>query len=210
MQTAAYLQQAPLWPSKGRGILAQFDSESVVVYQAYKPSIGQHAARHATFGPDFSMRRMTWIKPNFLWMMYRCGWGTKVDQEVTLAIRVSRTFFDTLLQNAVASSFEASWHADAAEWSAAVESSDVRLQWDPDHDPRGAPLARRAIQLGIRGATLEQYVRDAIVAVDDVSDFVAAQRQAALSGAWEALETPVERPYPVQDAKTRANLALDW
>jgi len=27
---------------------------------------------------------MSWIKPNFLWMMYRCGWGTKEGQQVTL------------------------------------------------------------------------------------------------------------------------------
>ncbi|WP_209018579.1 DUF4291 family protein [Endobacterium cereale] len=26
------------------------------------------------FGPPtFSLNRMTWIKPSFLWMMYRCG-----------------------------------------------------------------------------------------------------------------------------------------
>ncbi|WP_141653813.1 DUF4291 family protein, partial [Erwinia billingiae] len=27
--------------------------------------------------PPFSMTRMTWIKPSFLWMMYRSGWGMK-------------------------------------------------------------------------------------------------------------------------------------
>ncbi|MFT5999906.1 MAG: hypothetical protein ACI81P_002365 [Neolewinella sp.] len=32
-------------------------------------------------GPAFSYQRMSWIKPNFLWMMYRCGWAKKQDQE---------------------------------------------------------------------------------------------------------------------------------
>jgi len=27
----------------------------------------------------------------------------------------------------------------------------VRLQWDPDHSPKGEKLARRAIQLGLKG-----------------------------------------------------------
>ena len=31
-----------------------------------------------------------------------------------------------------------------------IEKSDVRLQWDPDHDPFGAHQLRRAIQLGLR------------------------------------------------------------
>jgi len=26
------------------------------------------------------MNRMTWIKPNFLWMMYRSGWASKKNQ----------------------------------------------------------------------------------------------------------------------------------
>ncbi|MFM7854759.1 MAG: DUF4291 family protein [Flammeovirgaceae bacterium] len=27
-----------------------------------------------------SLNRMTWMKPNFLWMMYRSGWATKHNQ----------------------------------------------------------------------------------------------------------------------------------
>jgi uncharacterized protein DUF4291 len=27
---------------------------------------------------------VTWIKPSFLWMMYRCGWGKKAGQETVL------------------------------------------------------------------------------------------------------------------------------
>lgn len=34
-----YLDQLPDWPAAGRHILAQFDEESVVVYQAYRPEI---------------------------------------------------------------------------------------------------------------------------------------------------------------------------
>jgi Domain of unknown function (DUF4291) len=48
---------------------------------------------------------MTWIKPNFLWMMYRSGWGRKEGQEVTLAIRIKRSAFDEILSQAVHSKY---------------------------------------------------------------------------------------------------------
>src|SRR3954467_13963116 len=97
LELASYAAQAAHWPQSGRHILAQFDDESVVVYQAYRPDIGHFAARHGYFGGGFGMGRMTWIKPNFLWMMYRSGWGTKEDQEVTLAIKLRRDAFDEIL-----------------------------------------------------------------------------------------------------------------
>jgi hypothetical protein len=71
--TGPYLVQAARWPKTGRHILAQFDDESIIVYQAYRPAIGQFAAQHGFFGGQFSLNRMSWIKPNFLWMRYRCG-----------------------------------------------------------------------------------------------------------------------------------------
>lgn len=67
-------QCARHWPAAGRHVLAQASGEALVVYQAYSPSIGVEAARRGHFlVPGFSMDRMTWIKPNFLWMAYRCA-----------------------------------------------------------------------------------------------------------------------------------------
>ncbi len=130
-----YQSQLACWPTSGRHILAQFDHETIIVYQAYSPSIGHFAVKHGRFGGEFSFNRMSWIKPNFLWMMYRCGWGTKENQEVVLALRISRAFFDSIVAQAVPSSFDPRRFASHAEWNKAVDSSSVRLQWDPDHDP---------------------------------------------------------------------------
>jgi len=69
LPTARYVEQAAGWPPKGRHILAHYDAETIVVYQAYRPSIGEYAVRHRAFGGGFSYTRMSWIKPNFLWMM---------------------------------------------------------------------------------------------------------------------------------------------
>ena len=104
--TTSYTEQKTRLPKIGRYILAQFDEEGVIVYQAYRPAIGHFAAIHGYFGGDhFSLNRMSWIKPNFLWIMYRSGWGQKEGQEVVLAVKIKKEAFDTILANAVRSSY---------------------------------------------------------------------------------------------------------
>jgi len=190
--------QAHRWPGEGEQVLAHFDDATIVVYQAYRPSTGRWAiARGQLGGPDFSFSRMSWIKPNFLWMMYRSGWGTKPGQEITLGLRIRRPFFDRLLREAVASSFDAARRVSRADWQRDVENSEVRLQWDPDHAPDGAKLARRAVQLGLRGDALRSLATTELVEVIDMSPFVEAQRVHALAGApWPGLRTPIEHVYP--------------
>ena len=205
--TEPYLAQKARWPRSGRHILAQFDAESVVVYQAYRPEIGHFAARHGYFGGGFSLGRMSWIKPNFLWMMYRSGWGTKEDQEVTLAVRLRRDAFDEILRLAVHSTFVPEVYESQEAWKRAVAGSDVRLQWDPDHGPAGSPLERRAIQLGLRGDVLARYAREWLLGVEDISEFVAEQRANA-AAPYERLVTPREDVYPVADPEVAARLGV--
>lgn len=206
--TEPYSEQVKVWPKEGRHILAQFDDETIIVYQAYRPSIGRHAFEHVSFGGDFSYSRMSWVKPNFLWMMYRCGWGTKPDQEVTLALRLRREFFDSLLAQAVPSSWDRELFATEEEWARAVGRSKVRLQWDPDHHPSGAKLDRRAIQLGLRGEALEAFGRRELVEVIDLSDFVAEQRERLSGRGTSAIETPRERVYRPRDPEIATRLRL--
>lgn len=73
LKTERYLAQAALWPKRGKHVLAQYNQDHVVVYQAYRPAIGHFAAKHQYFGGEFELSRMSWIKTNFLWMMYRCA-----------------------------------------------------------------------------------------------------------------------------------------
>ena len=76
LATETYRDQARVWPSAGRCILAHYDAETVVVYQAYNRLISNYALKHGVLGgPHFSLARMSWVKPNFLWMMFRCGVG---------------------------------------------------------------------------------------------------------------------------------------
>ena len=204
LPTEPHVIQRARWPEEGQHILAHHDDQSVVVYQAYRPSIARYAIEHGRFGgPDFSFNRMSWIKPNFLWMMYRCGWATKEGQEMVVALRLKRPFFESLLQAAVPSSFDPERYADRASWQAAVASSEVRLQWDPDHAPSGAPVRRRAIQLGLRGDALAAFAGPELLDVIDMTGFVVEQRAHAQDDNPELLlplETVlrVDPPGPAQ------------
>ena len=204
----SYRAQLARSPQAGRHLLAQFDAASVVVYQAHRSSIGRFAAAHGYFGGEFSLSRMSWIKPSFLWMMYRSGWGTKTDQDTVLAVRLRRDAFDEILRAAVPSSFDDSAYESEELWRHAVALSSARFQWDPDRDPSGRPLDRRAIQLGLRGEVLRRYASEGIVAVEDISGFVAAQRRHVAEQGWPRLDVPREEEYAVLDPSLARSLGL--
>lgn len=209
LKSEAYLKQVNRWPNTGRHILAQFDSESVVVYQAYRPEIGLYAARHQRFGGDFSFNRMSWIKPNFLWMMYRSGWGSKEGQQVTLAIRLRRAAFEKALSLAVHSSYQKEVYGTEQNWKARLIESPVRLQWDPDHGPNGEKQDRRAIQLGLAGVALQNYCNDWILDIEDISEFVAEQRERVNNNDLASLVTPLESIYLVSDSSLVMEIGVD-
>jgi hypothetical protein len=208
LKVEPYLEQVSRWPNSGKVIMAQYDEQSVIVYQAYNQSIGRFAAEHGHFGGDFSYSRMTWIKPNFLWMMYRSGWGAKDGQEVTLAVKLKRSAFDQILRRAVHSTFDSSAYTTCEAWQLAVRKSDVRLQWDPDHDTMGEKLERRAIQLGLRGEAIEHYGKEWILEIEDISDFVSEQRKHIGPEHRERLYIPCEAIYPVDDEILASRLGL--
>jgi hypothetical protein len=209
LQLEPYLTQVERWPKTGRHILAQYDHEKVVVYQAYSPEIGHFAAQHGYFGDGFSLNRMSWIKPNFLWMMFRSGWGTKPGQEVVLAVWLKRNAFDSILAQAAHSMYQPNVYDSYAAWQADVPHSPVRLQWDPDHHPSGAKLERRAIQLGLRGPVLASYAREWIVRLEDISPLVSEQRQHVNNRRYAELLTPRETVYPVPDEPVARKLQID-
>jgi hypothetical protein len=110
---------------------------------------------------------------------------------------------------AVHSSFVAGIYPDQAAWQDAVAHSSVRLQWDPDHDPRGAKVERRAIQLGLRDDALMQYTRDWLIEIEDISGFVSEQRgYAQTTTSFAQLRIPREDIYPVHDVQVARHLGV--
>jgi hypothetical protein len=194
--TEYYPESTRQTPSHGQHILAHQQGSQLVVYQAYKASIAAYAVAHQQLGgSEYSYNRMSWIKPNFLWMMFRCGWAEKENQQRILAIWIEKTDFDMLLQQAVLSSFNSRYYDTHDTWREELDRKDVRLQWDPDHDPHGNKIVRRALQLGLKGETLEKFGKHDIKLVEDVTGFVHQQKQFVRNNQPDKLLVPEERVY---------------
>jgi len=183
---------------------------SIYVYQAFKPSIANFAIKNGFFGGEFNFNRMSWIKPGFLWMMYRSGWGTKKGQDVVLEIKIKISFFNYILELVVPSYYDPSLYSSISSWKDALAASLVRIQWDPDRLPNGNKVKRRAIQLGLRGKVLRTYGTDAILNIVNINDFVASQRIKVISGDISRLETPVENAYVLKNPEVMRRLGIPF
>lgn len=182
-----------------REIRADYDRDTIVVYQAYNNAIADAALRAGRFTPPFSLGRMTWIKPSFLWMMERSGWGTKSNQERTLAVRITRSGWEEALAAGVLTSFVPDVHGNIDAWRSAFESATVHVQWDPERSIHGRKLEYRAIQVGLSRQMIGRYVSDWTREFTDLSPLVAKLRRLRQEGRHGAARDllPRERIYPV-------------
>ncbi len=112
---------------------------------------------------------MTWGKPSFLWMMYRCGWGTKENQEAVLAVEITRAGFEWALRNACLSHHVPELHGEIAHWKRQLREAPARVQWDPERDLHHQPLPHRSLQLGLCGEATRRYADEWIVGIEDVT-----------------------------------------
>jgi len=183
-----------------RQIRATYDDKTIRVYQAYSDAIADSALEHGTFkSPPFKMERMTWIKPSFLWMMYRSGWGKKDNgQNRILAIDISREGFEWALANSLLS-HDANNYKDKEEWLKIKKATPVRIQWDPERDLHLNPLEHRAIQIGLTNEAVPLYVNEWIQNITDVTDIAIEIHSFIKSDKLESAKEllPKELEYPI-------------
>ncbi|MFJ3233822.1 DUF4291 domain-containing protein [Streptomyces sp. NPDC086787] len=180
-------------------IRALHTDSTVTVYQAYTPGIGLPAAREGRFPVTWQRDRMTWIKPSFLWMMYRCGWGTKEGQETVLAVEISREGFEWALEHACLSHYEQGLHTDHASWKRQLKQAPARVQWDPERDLHLQPLSYRSLQLGLAGEASRRYADEWTTSITDVTPLAHTIHAHVQAGDLDAARQllPREHPYPV-------------
>lgn len=170
-------------------IRAAYDAHTIVVYQAYAPAIADAALRAGYFVAPFSFRRMTWIKPSFLWLMHRSNWARKPGQERVIAVRMTRQGWEEALSQAVLTT----------AGPAAVAQAAVHVQWDPERSPRGAALNHYSIQVGLGRGLIRTFTDDWIVGLTDLTPQV--RKAAALIQTGHAAKArrlfPAERVYPL-------------
>ena len=183
-----------------RQIRADFDANTIVVYQAYGPAIADAALAAGKFVAPFSFTRMTWIKPSLLWLMHRSNWARKPGQERILAVRLTRAGWVEALSQAVLTAPVPAIHGNAAAWNTAFAAANVHVQWDPERSLRGAALNQYSIQVGIGRALIRRYAEEWVVGLTDLTQTV--HRIAALVRAGQTAKAqrllPPERPYPLE------------
>jgi hypothetical protein len=186
-----------------RQIRALYNDKTIRVYQAYSDGIANSALEHGTFvSPPFKMDRMTWIKPSFLWMMYRSGWGKKDSgQNRILAIDITREGFEWALEHSCLSHFEKGAYATKEEWQAVKNNSPVRIQWDPERNIHLQPLEHRAIQIGLSDEAVKLYVNDWIYSITDATEMAAEIYSLVETNQLESAKQriPIEGNYPISD-----------
>ena len=210
IRTEKYLEAVERLPKQGQQILGYQQDEQIVVYQAYNNQIADYAVINQTLGgAHYSYNRMSWVKPNFLWMMYRCGWASKENQERVLAIWLNKVDFENILRQAVFSSFNPAHYVSHDHWKEELNQKEVRLQWDPDHDPFGGKLTRRAIQIGMKGSVLEIFGKQQIKLIEDITDFVKEQKFHVDNRELDKLSVPIETIYQLADDSLRKRIGVD-
>lgn len=178
-------------------IYANYTDSSIRVYQAYNAAIATSAVAHQTFvSPPFKRDRATWIKPSFCWMMERCGWASKENQEHVLAIDITCEGFRWALENAALSHYDGKIHTSYEQWKSQLNNSPVVIQWDPERDLQGNKLPYRSIQIGLKPVAVERYVNEWIQQITDITPVVKEIKQLIDQKDWEkaAALLPVESP----------------
>ena len=184
-----------------REIRADFDRDTIVVYQAFNEGIADAAIAAGRFVSPFSYGRMTWIKPSFLWLMERSGWAQKANQTRILAVRIRRSAWDRALAQGVLTSYAPGVHSSGEAWRAEFKTASVHVQWDPERSIHGKKLEHRAIQVGIGRGLIEQYASEWIVDVTDLTPLTAKLRRLRQDGEYAKAKRhlPKERGYPVPE-----------
>jgi hypothetical protein len=205
-------------PIPYRQIRAQYDDDTITVYQAYSATIADAAvkAQRLNASPDFKPARMTWIKPSWCWMMYRSGYSHKdARQARVLALKMKHEHFLGLMRRAeVVNLHRGPGEAGPAGDGGSVAKREggggggaaVVVQWDPERSPRIGKLEYRSIQIGIPAQLSTVWSEEWIVEIQDVTE-TARKLKATLDENKDVkLERlvaegliPVERPYEVPE-----------
>jgi hypothetical protein len=203
-----YIDVATTWPDRGKVILAQYDSDSIIIYQAVDNSTADVVISHQNLNiPGISFRQMAWFQTSFFGLMHHSRWGTAPAQSAVLAIWIQRKAFDNILKKATPAQFSEAVYKDKSTWQADLENANVRLQWNPDFPPQGPKLHRKAVHLGLRKDIYKRLAQEWIICIEDISQFVRQQRQFTTSP--DMLFTPDQRIYPVDDPSLANRLGLD-
>ena len=126
---------------------------------------------------------MTWIKPNFAWMLYRAGYGIKdKNQAAILKIKLSHDTIAQILENSVLSHNKDSKGKTRIQWDPARNLFMPTTNKDSDKENNLVEPAKllaikvkdeellKQIQIGINRMDVSKIYVDNILSITDVSE----------------------------------------
>jgi hypothetical protein len=181
-------------------IRANYDRDTIVMYQAYSDAIADPAIRDQKFQAPFSFTRMTWIKPSFFWLMHRSNWGKKPNQTRILAVHIKRSCWEKALSSGVLTSPENHIHGSGSKWDGLFNKAKVHVQWDTERSQKGAALTHFSIQVGLSRHIIQEFVDDWVVKIEEFTAQVHKLNKLRITGDKNfAKYLPSEKMYPVPE-----------
>jgi len=186
-------------------IRADYDRDTITVYQAYGKSIAVSAIKNNKFESPFSFNRMTWIKPSYLWLMERSNWGTKSNQEYILGIKIKKASWEKALSIGVLTDPDKTIYKSGALWDKEFRNAKVHIQWDPERTLKGAKMQVRSIQVGIGRDLIKEYNEEWIQEINDLTPLTKKIRLLLKEGKYKEAKrlVPGEKTYEVPDDTKR-------
>ncbi|MBR6924375.1 MAG: DUF4291 family protein, partial [Oscillospiraceae bacterium] len=120
---------------------------------------------------------------------------------------IKRETFDRLLSQAILTSPDAIGQ-NGMDWEKAFEDTAVYCQWDPDRSINGKAIQRAAIQIGLKGTALRDFLDNGIYRIIDMTTSVRKWNEQRKHGKLSIKDIPTERLYPIENKSTRNRLNM--
>jgi hypothetical protein len=131
-----------------RTLLATWDADTVVVWQAHGTEVAERAVATGRFdGPAWRHDRTTRMRVSLPSLAWRTAY---VEAEDDRAV-----------------------YPSTATWRLAMRYASATVSWHPDRGPDGAELPWLTPRFGLRGALLDAFSREWVVGVEDHTGWLA-------------------------------------
>lgn len=84
----------------------------------------------------------------------------------------------------------------------------VYCQWDPDRNINGNAINRAAIQIGLKGIILKDFLDGGISHIEDLTPLVRKWNEQRKNGKLNLKNLPIEKIYPITDKAIRKRLNM--
>lgn len=112
------------------------------------------------------------------------------------------------MKQATFTSYDEQFFRTHEDWKKQLDSTEVRLQWDPDHDPFGNKEVRKAIQIAIKGDVLKRFGTEWIKGIEDITNLVSSEYEKVLNNSVEELIVPYEVVLVLHDKEIEKRIGV--